>query len=105
MPTVSEHSLNIVDGGTCQQVAISGTSAQSTVIQTDNTFIDGPVQIVITPTVDCFVRKGANPTAIVGGTDMYLLGGNAYRTSVMPGERLAFITTGAAGFVYIAPGA
>lgn len=86
-------------GGLSQVVAISGTSAQSSVLTTV-----GGVDALVTPTVDCFVRQGANPTALSNGTDMILLGGNTYRLSgIASGNRLAFITSGAAGSVFITP--
>lgn len=84
--------------GTSQAVAISGTSAQSAVMPGDSA--------VVTPTVDCFVRQGSNPTALADGTDLFLVGGVAYRLNFPTGVRLALITAGgASGTAYITPGA
>ncbi len=95
---VRDVSFKISAGGDCQTIAISGTSAQSAAINA--------VDAVVTPTVTCFVRKGANPTALADGTDQQLLGGNQYRLNdLVSGQKLAFITSGATGSVHIAPGA
>lgn len=95
---IAEGSLRALSGGQCQAVSISGTSAQSAAITTGSA--------VVTPTVDCFFRADSNPTALSNGTDHILLGGNQYRIfGITSGHKLAFITTGATGFVHIAPGA
>jgi hypothetical protein len=89
--------INIAAGGTCQKVAISTTSAVCTALK-------GNVAHV-TPTVDCFVRKGApttSPTALSDGTDHLLLANATQEFRVQPGEVLAFITASGSGYVYIA---
>jgi hypothetical protein len=95
---VSASSLNALSGGQSSAVAISGTTAASAAITAGS--------VVATPTVDCFFRVGAaTPTAVSNGTDQILLGGNTYRISgITSGHMLAFITTGAAGTVYVSPG-
>jgi hypothetical protein len=51
------------------------------------------------------VRRAANPTAVVD-TDLLIPGGLVVRLSgIKDGEKLAFITSGAAGNVWIYPGA
>lgn len=91
-------SVEVDEGGRSQAVAVSSASAQSGVLNFD--------QWVITPTVDVFVRQGENPTALANGTDLFLLGGLSYRLrSIKPGNRLAFITGGPSGTVYMSPGA
>ena len=93
-----ESSLKALSGGQSQAVSISGTSAQSTAIS--------GTSAVVTPTVDCFFRADSNPTALSNGTDQILLGGNQYRIfGITSGHKLAFITTGNTGTVYITPGA
>lgn len=95
-------SLNVLSGGQSTAVAISGTSAQSAAFS----FGEKTGEVVVTPTVDCFVRQGANPTALANGTDQFLIGGNMYRLEgVEPGNKLAFITSGGTGTVYITPSA
>lgn len=94
----SESSLRALSGGQCQTVSISGTSAQSAAITAGSA--------VVTPTVDCYFRSSANPTALSDGTDQLLLGGVQYRiVGITSGDKLAFKTTGATGTVHIAPGA
>lgn len=90
-------SFALGDPGLSQALAISSTSAQSAVINSDCA--------VVTPTVDCFVRHGSNPTATNDGTDLFLLALNTYRLQTTKGFRLAFRTTAASGTVYITPGA
>lgn len=58
--TVHEAS-KIATGGDCQAVSISGTSAQSAAITAS--------LVHITPTVDVFVREGADPTALATGVE------------------------------------
>lgn len=85
--------LNVAVGGTCQKVSISSTSAQSTAL---------PNVVHVTPTVDCFVREAANPVAVSDGTDHFLVANATQEFQVTSGNKLAFITTGASGLVYIA---
>lgn len=94
---VNADSIWSLTGGQSESVAISGTSAQSAAIT--------GTHAVVTPTIDCFFRQGASPTALADGTDQILLGGNQYRISgIVNGNLLAFITTGGTGTVYITPG-
>lgn len=99
MSWVIAQSLKIDDGGKSQEFAISGTSAQSAAINADS--------FVFTPSVDCYVRRGTNPTALADGSDMKVVGGHTYRVREgwVIGEKLAFITDGTAGFVSITPNA
>jgi hypothetical protein len=94
---IAEHSLTIDAGGTSQAVSISTTSAQSAAIPGGSA--------VIYSTVDCFVRSGANPTALSNGTDRFIPAGIYLRVGFASGEKLAFITAAGTGTVYIAPGA
>jgi hypothetical protein len=94
-------------GAAGQKVAISAVSAQSAAITLRPTPTSGDrtEDVLVTPSVDCFVKQGSNPTAVVD-TDVLLLGGNTYRLSgFTTGNKLAFITSGAAGNVWIYPGA
>jgi len=86
---------SIAAGGTCQSVAISSISAQSAAIT---------AQLVhLTPTVDCFVREAASPTALSDGTDEFLMAWVTQSKIITSGNKLAFKTTSASGTVYIAP--
>lgn len=92
-----EHSIAALTGGQSASVAISSTSAQSAAITTGGA--------LVTPTVDCFMRQGVNPTALSNGTDQLLLANNTYRVGYIENDnKLAFITTAATGSVYITPG-
>lgn len=99
-------------GGLGEKKALSGANVQSSAITTRNTPSSaGPgsgqtqLDVLVYPTVDCFMRQGANPVAVVD-TDIPLAGGALYRLSgVVTGNKLAFITSGAAGSVWIYPGA
>jgi hypothetical protein len=94
---IVESSIIALSGGQSESVSISSTSAQSSAITAG--------WALVTPTVDCFFRAGANPTALSNGTDQILLGGNTYRvTGITSGHKLAFKTTAATGTVYITPG-
>lgn len=92
-------SVRIGEGGTAHSVAVSAVSAQSQAIES--------ADVVITPTVDVFVRRGANPTAVNNGTDDFLKGSNSYRLrDFQRGQKLAFIKAGADdGTVYVSPNA
>ena len=96
-----EISLSLGEPGLSQAVAIGITSAQSAAIFPVNAL--SPTFVVVTPTVDCFVRQGTAPTAVSDGTDLFLLGQGTYRLSLPPGNKLAFKTTGATGTVYLTP--
>lgn len=103
----TEISLSLNTGGTSQKLAISSTSAQSAAAATNATIGETKgeaIPYVICPDTDCFIRKGTNPTALSDGTDGPLLKANQqYRVELMDGEKMAFITTSASGFVYITP--
>jgi hypothetical protein len=99
-----EISLELNTGGTSQKLAISAASAQSNAAAAGSSENKGgPIKYLVTPDTACFVRKGANPTAVADGTDQYLSAGQAYRVELMDGEKMAFITSGATGSVYITP--
>lgn len=91
-----ELSLVIDSGGRSSSISISTTSAQSAASSNG--------EAVICPSVDCFVRSGANPTAVSDGTDQFLVGGTQYRVRFGEGHKLAFITASGTGTVYFTPG-
>jgi hypothetical protein len=98
--TVTERSLNVGAGGTCSVLTVSATSQQSAVI--------GAADVVISPLVDIYIRRGANPTALATGVDQILLAGIPYRDRCGAGERYAVIAVNASavgGLVQFAPGA
>lgn len=89
------HTLNIsltADvGGLSQKVVLSAASAQSTVLAGST--------VVVTPDVNCFMRMGVNPAAVVD-VDRILIANTAHRVTISPGQKLAFIAAGA-GNAYI----
>src|SRR4051812_37841083 len=101
---VREVSIKLDGGGNGQKVAVTGASAQSTALSLKPTPVSGTDardSVLIYATIDCFVRNGANPTAVVD-TDIPLIGGNMVRLSgIKDGEKLAFISSGAVGSVWV----
>lgn len=95
---VSQESAHIYTGGTSQAIAISGTSAQSAVINNSKT-------VYICSTVDCFIRQGLNPTALATGVDQFLPAYAPMRfAGLKSGNKIAVIgTTAAPGFLYVTP--
>ena len=98
MSRVIAVSLQADQGGNSSVISLSAVSAQSAVL-------NGEI-ILVTPTVDCFFRAGTSPVAVADGTDTFLLGNNSYRIRLQAkATKLAFITSGSAGNVYLTPGA
>jgi len=98
---VFEHSVNLLSGGQSSSVAMSTVSAQSATF----TFPNAPQgYVLVTPSADCFVRQGVNPTALSNGTDQILLAANTYRMFVESGNNIAFIMAAGSGTAYITPG-
>lgn len=105
---IREISLKLDGGGNGAKVAISAVNAQSAALSlklTPTPTQDARQDVLVYVTCDCFVRNGSNPTAVVD-TDIPLAGGGTYRLSgIKDGEKLAFITSGAAGNAWVYPGA
>lgn len=94
---VFEESMVSLNGGQSSSVAVSGTSAQSAAITAG--------RAVLYSTADVFFRQGANPTALASGVDQLLPANNIMRLAdITSGNKLAFITSGTTGTVYITPG-
>lgn len=92
-----EISLVPNEGGKSEIVAVTATSAQSSVLYTDRS---GYINLI--STIDCFMRMGTNPTALNTGVDQFVPAGNLLRVGpIPPNYRLAFITASGAGTVYI----
>lgn len=92
-----EISLIANAGNTSQAVSMSTTSAQSAAMPGNSA--------LVSPSVDCFMRQGDDPTALATGVDQFLFGGFAYRVKTNPGQKLAFKLASGTGTVYITPGA
>jgi hypothetical protein len=82
-------------GGRSQSVAISTVSAQSAAMTADT--------CVLYSSAECFVRQGSNPTAVSNGTDLHIPANTLIRLSIIPGNKLAFITATGTGTVYLTP--
>jgi hypothetical protein len=88
----------MLSGGQSQKIAISATSA-STAVLTSSSYL-------LSVDVDCFGRMGLTPVAVSDGTDQIFMAGNTYRiVPVVPGYKLALITTSATGSAYLTPDA
>lgn len=97
--STQEESMTVLSDSSSEKLSISGVSAATT----NSTDLG---QVVVTPDVDCFVTQGVTPVAVADGTDQILLAYNSYRlTRIVDGNKLAFITAGATGNIYISPGA
>lgn len=100
----TEISVDVNTGGACTLIAnAAATSAQSPVVTLPTGAAPGtPVPVIFTPDNTCYGRKGTSPVAVNDGTDQKFLANNAYRTQLLVGERMAFIST-AGGTVHWAP--
>ena len=89
--------MKVMNGGESAAISISTTSAQTSVIKSTTA--------VVYATVECWLRQGANPTALSDGTDQYLPAGVQMRmVDITPGNKLAF-KAASSGTVYITPDA
>lgn len=77
-----------------QSVSVSGTSAATT----DPINCDDPL---VYSTVECFAIAGPNPTATVAAGTPIPPSTLIRLVGAQPGDRLAFITTGGTGTVYV----
>jgi hypothetical protein len=102
---VVEISIGLTGGGTSQKLAISTTTAASAAAAALSSENKGaPIKYLITPDVECFVRKGTGTVeAVADGTDQILIASQTYRVELMDGEKMAFITATGSGNVYITP--
>ena len=95
---VLEESVVALTGATCEAIAISTTSAQSSAITSG--------RVVLYSSVECFFRQGSNPTALSTGVDQILPASTMLRVvDIESGNKLAFKTASGTGTVYIAPAA
>lgn len=93
---VSQESMKIDSGGQSLKVTLTTSSAQSAAIT-------GARTLYVCATVDCFLRQGANPTALADGTDQFLPAYAPMRLrDFISGNKLAAIGT-AAGALYVTP--
>src|SRR5574341_332609 len=104
---IREISVKLDGGGNGAKIAISGASAQSAALSLKPSptagGADARFDVLVYVSVDCFVRNGSNPTAVVD-TDIPLAAGLYRLSGINDGDKLAFITSGAAGFAWVYPG-
>ena len=94
---VSQESLTLYSGGQSQQVNVTAASAASAAITNSKT-------IYLCSTVDCFVRQGVTPVALATGVDQFLPAYTPFRyAGFVSGNKMAVISTGNSGVLYITP--
>lgn len=77
-------------------VAVSGTSAQSAAMQTN--------EIMLVATTACWIKFGTNPTAVANtDANLYLPAGIFYTIKWVPGQKVAVIQDSAAGYLVVTP--
>lgn len=95
-----EYTLAAVTPGTSQKMSIATPGTAVTTAAALGTDI-----VVLTPTVDCFFRKGSAPVATNDGTDQFLVAKNTYRIfGLLATDKLSF-NGPTAGDIYITPSA
>jgi hypothetical protein len=95
-----EYTLAAMTPGTSQKLSIV---APGTAVVTSAAI--GADFVVLTPTVDCFFRKGSTPVATNDGTDQFLVAKNTYRVfGLLATDKLSF-NGPTAGDIYITPSA
>ena len=89
--------ITLIGQTDCQQVSISGASAQTTnAVKAD--------KVGLFATCDCFIAIGANPTATASGDgNIFLPEGFMMATECKQGDKVAAITSGATGTLYTYP--
>lgn len=97
---LKEQMFQTIIPGVCQSLAFNSSSAQAT-----NAFQKTTTLIRIFATADCFIKMGANPTALIDGTSYFVPGGIVDFIGVNPGDKIAAIQSTANGTLYIAEGA
>src|ERR1044071_9565625 len=96
---VFEISLVVDDGGSSQKLAVPAANSV-----TSAAMPAGCTHVLFTPDVDMFVRRGlGSPVATNDGTDIFLVAGNTYRSTMPAGYMLAFRAATTDGNVYISP--
>jgi hypothetical protein len=96
-----EISVVPMEGGTSVLLTLAANTSQQ---YTPAAAVAGQaLYITLFADVDCFIRQGANPTALADGADQILPANNMYRIGpIAPGNRLAIISA-SVGSVYITP--
>lgn len=94
-PMVEELLYKIAAPGTSQKLTISAVAAQSAAITANI--------VELSPSIDCYVRAGANPTAVNTGVDHFLMGGTTQFFRFSSGDKISVISELGAGVIHISP--
>lgn len=81
--------------GTSQAVAFTGSSSQSAALGASTTLVR------LFCTADCFIKIASNPTALADGTSMFVAAGIIDFIGVQPSQKIAVISNGTSGTLYI----
>lgn len=81
--------------GASQKLAFTGTTGQSAALGALTTLVR------LFCDQDCFVLIGSNPTALNDGTSMFIASGIYEYVGVQPGQKIAAISNGTSGNLYI----
>lgn len=96
--TVRSSSIYVDEGGKSEELVVDTAGIQSAAIEDS--------EVLVTCTIDVFVRQGENPTATNDGTDIFLIGNSVYRLAgIKHGNKLAFKALAGSGSIYITSGA
>lgn len=86
--------------GTCQKVSYTGTAAQSSALASTTDIVQ------VYSTTDCWIKFGANPTAVANdGSSMFLAAGMYMVYGCTPGHKISAIRDAASGDLHIMEGA
>jgi hypothetical protein len=85
----------IMDYANGQAVAFTGTSAQSSAVNSNSA--------IITANSDCYFTIGSNPTATTGAGSDFLPAGQKWGVTLLSGQKIAVIQSTAAGTLSIIP--
>lgn len=84
--------------GVSQALPFTGASAQSAALGLSTTILR------VFSNQDCFIKVASNPTALADGTSTFIPGGIIDFIGVSPGSKVAVISNGTNGTLYITEG-
>lgn len=85
----------LLDFTNAQLVSISGSSAQSAVVNANS--------VILTSTTDCYYKVGSNPTASAAAGSDLLPANTKWPLTIPYGEKIAVIQVSASGSLAILP--
>ncbi len=84
--------------GVSQLIAVSNASVQGSALGISTTVVR------LFATNDCYIKLGANPTALADGTSMFVPGGIVDFIGVTPGDKIAVIRYASNGSLFVTEG-